>query len=113
MDKRKLKQNLGGNLTRCRWLRQMTSVELADRLGVAVQTVTRIEKGQTFPGADVLVDISEALDVPVEFLLLNPSKIIKTGREHRGTPSEEFWGLRHYDQLLKDWHRRKNGKRSA
>lgn len=57
------------NLIACRKAKGMTQEELAVRLHVVRQTVSKWEKGKSVPDAEVLVRLSEVLEVPVSRLL--------------------------------------------
>ena len=57
------------NLIACRRAKGMTQEELAVRLHVVRQTVSKWEKGKSVPDAEVLVRLSEVLEVPVNRLL--------------------------------------------
>ena len=57
------------NLKALRKARGMTQEELAARLHVVRQTVSKWEKGLSVPDADLLVRLAEILDIPVSVLL--------------------------------------------
>jgi len=48
----------------------MTQEELAERLGVGVEAVSRMERGAIMPSIPKLVEVAEALHSPVQDLLL-------------------------------------------
>lgn len=50
--------------------------ELAERLHVTRQAVSRWENGETVPSTDILVDISREFDVSINTLLGSPRKLI-------------------------------------
>lgn len=60
---------LNENIKRYRLEKNMTQEELADKLHVVRQTVSKWENNRAVPDADTLVRISELLDVPVLKLL--------------------------------------------
>lgn len=60
---------LGENLKRVREGRGMTQEELAERVHVVRQTVSKWEKGLSVPDADVLVVVAETLGVSVADLI--------------------------------------------
>lgn len=75
--------------------------ELAERLHVTRQAVSRWENGETVPGTDTLVTISREFDVSINTLLGSPRKLIcqccgmplldeYTSRESDGTFNEEY-----------------------
>ncbi len=57
------------NLIACRKAKGMTQEELAVRLHVVRQTVSKWEKGKSVPDAETLLRLSEVLEVPVTQLL--------------------------------------------
>lgn len=61
--------------------REMTQKELAERIGVSVQAVSKWENAKGFPDISLLEPLSEALDLPIAALV--------TGSEQGGEASEE------------------------
>lgn len=60
---------LGENLRRVRERRGITQEELAERVHVVRQTVSKWEKGLSVPDADLLMAVAEALQVSVSDLI--------------------------------------------
>ncbi|WP_302962984.1 helix-turn-helix domain-containing protein [uncultured Adlercreutzia sp.] len=60
---------LGENLRRMRERRGITQEELAERVHVVRQTVSKWEKGLSVPDADLLMAVAEALQVSVSDLI--------------------------------------------
>lgn len=60
---------LGENLKRLRKQKGLSQEELAVRLNVVRQTVSKWEKNLSVPDADVLIHISEVLEVPISQIL--------------------------------------------
>lgn len=60
---------LGENLKRMRERRGVTQEELAERVHVVRQTVSKWEKGLSVPDADLLMAVAEALQVSVSDLI--------------------------------------------
>lgn len=100
---------VGELLPKLREERGLTQQQLADRLYVTRQAVSRWERGETRPGIDMLKLIAAALDVPVTLLLEMPPEgafcqscgMYLTRDEDRahavdGTPSDEWcaWCVR-------------------
>lgn len=78
------------NIKKYRKLRGMSQEELAVRLHVVRQTVSKWEKGLSVPDADVLIRMAQLLDVP-------PSKILglsdaTTSGEKSSAGAEAVWG---------------------
>lgn len=57
------------NLKRARQKKGISQQELASRLHVVRQTVSKWERGLSVPDADLLVRLAEILDIPVSVLL--------------------------------------------
>lgn len=79
----------------------LSQSELAERLHVTRQAVSRWENGETVPSTDILVDISRKFDVSINTLLGSPRKLIcqccgmplldeYISRESDGTFNEEY-----------------------
>ena len=60
---------IGEQIKTARKAKGVSQEELAVRLGVVRQTVSKWENGMSVPDADVLIKIAELLDVPVSQLL--------------------------------------------
>lgn len=60
---------LGENIRALRKARGLSQQELAERLHVVRQTVSKWEQGLSVPDADMLVRLAECLEVSVEELL--------------------------------------------
>ena len=63
---------LGENIRALRKARGLSQQELAERLHVVRQTVSKWEQGLSVPDADMLVRLAECLEVSVEELLGAP-----------------------------------------
>ena len=61
--------------------REMTQKELAERIGVSVQAVSKWENAKGFPDISLLEPLSEALELPIAALV--------TGSEQGGEAPEE------------------------
>lgn len=58
------------NLKRYRLLKDMTQEQLAERVGVRRETIMRLEKAQYNPSLKLAIDISRAVEVPIEELFI-------------------------------------------
>lgn len=67
-----MKLTIGENIRNFRKKNNLTQEELADRLGVTYQSVSRWENGATYPDLELLPIISELLSVTVNELLGMP-----------------------------------------
>ncbi len=64
-----MKLSIGENIRRMRRQRDLTQEQLADRLGVTYQSVSRWENGSAYPDMELLPAISDIFSVSVDELL--------------------------------------------
>lgn len=57
-------------LKKYRQLKQLTQEELADMVGVRRETIMRLEKAQYNPSLRLAVEISRAVDAPIEEIFI-------------------------------------------
>ena len=67
-----MKLMIGGNIRAYRKKHDLTQEELAERLGVTYQSVSRWENGATYPDLELLPAIAQALSVTADELLGMP-----------------------------------------
>lgn len=60
---------LGGRLSVCRQNKNLTQEELAYRLGITPQALSKWERGVSFPDVPMLADLARLLGVSADFLL--------------------------------------------
>ncbi len=60
------------NLKRYRLLKDMTQEQLAEIVGVRRETIMRLEKAQYNPSLKLAIDISRAVDTPIEEIFIFP-----------------------------------------
>lgn len=60
---------LGKNVAMRRKALALTQLQLAERLGVETETISRLERGTNLPSLQRLASLSEALEIPVADLL--------------------------------------------
>lgn len=62
------------NLKKYRLLKDLTQEQLAEIVGVRRETIMRLEKAQYNPSLKLAIDISRAVDTPIEeiFVFTNP-----------------------------------------
>lgn len=60
---------LGQRIRETRRLLKVTQVEMAEKLNFSQQHIGNIERGSAHPSLDLLVDISNTLNVSVDYLL--------------------------------------------
>ena len=66
-----MQQDFGKRLQNLRKQKKMTQEDLADRLGVTGQAVSKWENGQSYPDITLLPTISTIFDMPIDFLFGN------------------------------------------
>ena len=59
---------IGSNIKKLREERGITQAQLAERLGVSFQAVSKWECGTTVPDVGILPDVAELFGVTVDFL---------------------------------------------
>jgi len=69
----RLARRLGANIAAHRKSRQWSQEDLAERLGVASETISRFERGATLPSLITLQSVGQILKVPVTQLLADTS----------------------------------------
>lgn len=62
-------QKVGGQIAALRKSRGLTQSDLGERLGVSFQAVSKWERGETLPDTAILLDLAEALETTVDFIL--------------------------------------------
>ena len=58
------------NLKKYRQLKELTQEQLADIVGVRRETIIRLESGKYNPSLKLAIDISKAVDIPIEELFI-------------------------------------------
>lgn len=58
------------NLKKYRLLKDLTQEQLAEIVGVRRETIMRLEKAQYNPSLKLAIDISRAVDIPIEELFI-------------------------------------------
>jgi transcriptional regulator with XRE-family HTH domain len=71
-----LKRILGSNVRALRESRQWSRKQLASALGVTVPSVHRLESGEQFATAEVLVNLADILKIPVARLLVSVDEVL-------------------------------------
>ena len=96
---------LGENIRALRKARSLSQQELAERLHVVRQTVSKWEQGLSVPDADMLVRLAECLEVPVEELLGAPKPESTAPLEPQAVLADKLSALT--GQLAEQNHRRR------
>ena len=72
-----MKLNLGENIRTCRRKMDMTQEQLAQRLGVSFQSVSRWENGTTYPDMELLPVLAGVFGVTTDMLLGIPDEKVE------------------------------------
>ena len=67
-----VERRLGQRVADLRRRAELTQAQLAERLGVAVETISRLERGTVIPSLSRLALLAEALSVPLTDLFTQP-----------------------------------------
>lgn len=59
-------RRIGAKITEMRLSRKITQAELAERINTSVETISRLERGVSFPSLKTLEHISGALNAPLK-----------------------------------------------
>ena len=70
-------KKFGANISRLRKNADMTQMELADRLNLTRQAISRYEHGESFPDVSILVMIAEVFSITLD-------ELISSGEPTRG-----------------------------
>ena len=57
-------------LKKYRLLKEMTQEQLAEKVGVRRETIMRLEKAQYNPSLELAIDISRAVEAPIEDIFI-------------------------------------------
>mgnify|MGYP003577890096 FL=1 len=63
-----LKKQFGKRLQQCRVANKLTQEELAERVGLTIESISNMERGIHGPSFDSLEKISDALGIPAKKL---------------------------------------------
>ncbi len=74
-------EKVGKQIAVLRKAKQLTQVELGERLGVSFQAVSKWERGETLPDIGLLPDLAAVLETTVDSILNGGEKVM----EYRGT----------------------------
>lgn len=80
---------IGNRVSRCRQNRNMTQEELAGRIGVTPQAVSKWERGQSVPDTILLADLCQVLGVSAGYLLGIESRQITENGDSKA--ENEIW----------------------
>lgn len=105
-----MKLTIGENIRNYRKKNDITQEALADRLGVTYQSVSRWEKGATYPDLELLPAISEILGITVDELIGMPAiekekKAKETFDELRRECMKKDYDADHIVEVIRDIRR--------
>ena len=92
---------VGSQIARLRKEKGLTQNDLGDRLGVSFQAVSKWERGETLPDTAILLDLANALETSVDFILTGGSHVLRyRGKFTVSQMSEGVLALKHMGELL-------------
>ncbi len=84
---------LGENIQTIRKHREMKQQELADKIGINMQSLSKIERGVNYPTFDTLEKIMDVLGV-------TPNELLSGNGNISTTPSHISWTLSNGNRIL-------------
>lgn len=92
---------VGTQIARLRKEKGLTQNDLGDRLGVSFQAVSKWERGETLPDTAILLDLANALETSVDFILTGGSQVLHyRGKFTVSQMSAGVLALKHMGELL-------------
>lgn len=86
---------VGAQIARLRKEKGLTQNDLGDRLGVSFQAVSKWERGETLPDTAILLDLANALETSVDFILTGGSQVLRyRGKLHIAPPNSRQCGAK-------------------
>ena len=70
-------RTIGNNVQMYRQIRELSQVDLANRIGATAGTLSHIEKGTSEPSLDILYSIADALNVSVLNLVMDDTELAR------------------------------------
>jgi len=93
---------LSANIARCRKEQGLTQEQLAARLGITYQAVSKWETGQTMPDISLLATLAQTLNVSVDKLLgYDAARYEISPYEEHYQKNEYYWGVEPSTMCLK------------
>jgi tellurite methyltransferase len=97
-----MKEILAGNIARYRKAQKLTQEELAGKLGLTFQAVSKWETGQTMPEVDTLTALARELKISVDKLLgYTAFQSDQSAYDAKYRREEYYWGVEPSDMCLK------------
>lgn len=114
-----MKLNIGDNIRKYRKQKDMTQEQLADRLGVSYQSVSRWENGATYPDLELLPSIAEMFGITMDELMGMPDVNKEKQAEQvfdelrRECMKWDHYDSEHIVELIRDIRRNHVGSKHA
>ena len=92
MDPADIRQNLGQRIGELRQAKGLTQAALAKKCAVTFQFISLIEKGESNPTLDILINVAAALNVDIGTLFEPPEGTYqppRPGRPKKAIPPDE------------------------
>ncbi len=61
-----LEKRIGGKITKIRSAKKLTQAQLAEKVNFSVESISRMERGVSFPSLKTMENIAEVLNVPLK-----------------------------------------------
>lgn len=92
---------VGAQIAYLRREKSLTQSDLGERLGVSFQAVSKWERGETLPDTAILLDLANALETSVDFILTGGSQVLHyRGKFTVAQMSEGILSLKRMGELL-------------
>lgn len=82
---------LHDNLKRCREAKGISQVEIAQKLHVSRQTISKWETGKSFPDIESIIMFSDIYDTSLDELLKDEKKTVINDPEKHHTDESQLW----------------------
>jgi len=61
-----LEKRIGGKITEIRLAKKITQAQLAEKVNLSVESISRMERGVSFPSLKTMENIADSLDAPLK-----------------------------------------------
>ncbi len=96
MDAKKVGEQIAG----LRKAKGLTQAELGERLSISYQSVSKWERGESLPDTAILVELADALETTVDFILSGNERAVYNGRITVGDMRKGMECLKQAGELL-------------
>jgi transcriptional regulator with XRE-family HTH domain len=77
---------IAGRIKAIRKELKLSQAEMARRVGIHVQTLSKYERGEQIPSVDTVIDISQKLDVNLNYLILGQEPMLRRSEDILNIP---------------------------